>query len=634
MIKPIVLAGIFYFSVFILVPQAKAFIPDVSGNITVAETNAPVPNVWVKWVSNDGTGETRYALTGPLGKCPDPTNPSSAGYDVPCPTGQYFFRGAEQMPSGYTNGACDPNINDINTVCGQYNTWIDSVNTGLTGIPHVRMISVAFDPNGSDSWKDKFGCGDDPHILSVVPSDQWSPLGTFGGSLSIGMFNNQGSVIANNNFTFTPYCNISWSGIPPSPGANTSFTARVDHGTTTLGDWANVQVYKDNASVGGGTPYSGYTTWSIDSGAPGPHTLLYKVHNINQDINTGYTCLPAASFNTTITLSGKVTNVSNSPLPSVTINSGVTNPLPGPGQECYIGTATTDTNGDYSFPGILVDQGFCLRPPAVAGYISPPNPAAYDCQTAGQSNGTVSCGGGGGTTLDQPTDDAYNFVYTPVATAAPGAPKITSLQIGNGGNPSGGTAAKTSGLTAGDPGLISGQTGNDWFNPMIITLNANPGTNPITQYYTAFYDQAGGLTTQSGFLTDIQTRVRKDHNPKSAFLLAYGQGIKAGDTGNNYYVWDYALNNGNGNWANLTGTRYQVCETNPDNSKNCTLDHVYYAIDRDPLGFPGKWTVYMYKDFGSKNMFTATSVTDGALSTFKADCVTSNSLGDCKLLTP
>lgn len=150
-------------ALFLFVPKTEASMATFSGYIRVAGTNAPVPNVWVKWQSGDGDeggAMWRYAQTGPAGKCPNwATDPNNNGYDIPCAPGQYYFRSATYMPDGFTENidgdmVCAGTTTNINTSCGQYNTWIDS---NLDGTNDTRMMSGTV---GSG-----FGCGNNPHTL-------------------------------------------------------------------------------------------------------------------------------------------------------------------------------------------------------------------------------------------------------------------------------------------------------------------------------------------------------------------------------------------------------------------------------------------------------------------------------------
>lgn len=322
-----------------------------------------------------------------------------------------------------------------------------------------------------------------------------------------------------------------------------------------------------------------------DQGAGNPVGVQYRV-------KATYEVIP-------ITLSGKVTDSSGNPLVNQTINTG---------QACNIGTATTGADGKYSFPNISLGQSFCLRPPAVAGYISPPNPASYECQTAGQSLGTVPCGGGGGTTLDQPTDDAYNFVYTPTPTPTPGAPTITSLQIGNNPNRDPGFTSTLKGS-----GRQTSEQGKGWYNPMSIRLDVTPGTNQNSNYYVTFYDKAnpsGQLTNKTTFLQDARAMISS--NPANGFLLRYDRNL------NKYYIWD------NNQWLLLPHT-VKDSSSNPLAFAEAVSGGTNFA----------NWKITLYSLFGSKNMFTAAYVEDSSatpLADFVDDCAASGTR--CQLLTP
>lgn len=124
---------------------------------------------------------------------------------------------------------------------------------------------------------------------------------------------------------------------------------------------------------------------------------------------------PAPAANT-VNLSGRVT-AAGSPIPNIIINKGQ-NTANGQiwqvGNECAIGTATTDNNGYFTFRNIPAGRAFCLRMPAVAGYNQ--TSSNFECQTAGKNNGNIKCGNG--TTVDLAADNAYNFTFTSTGTPA------------------------------------------------------------------------------------------------------------------------------------------------------------------------------------------------------------------------
>lgn len=301
-----------------------------------------------------------------------------------------------------------------------------------------------------------------------------------------------------------------------------------------------------------------------------------------------------------VTISGKVTSSSANPLPGVTINQGVTGPYT---TECNLGTATTDVKGDYLFPNVPFNKGFCLRPPAIAGYVSPPSPASYECQTAGKSLGTVPCATG--STLDQSTDNAYNFVYSLVSYTSPNPPSITSLQIGN-ANPNQTNGFTGINLTA---GLQQSQGGLNWLNPMKITVNASPGSGSMKAYYIAFYDKTKVSSVQNPIITDptqstpgtpnttLQATLQAD--PSSGFIAAY-------DPTGQYYIWNPNTNA----WTNITGSEYgqQIC------GSNCSTALYYTAFPGDALNnppninLPNTWTILYDRNFGTKTMYTGVQV--------------------------
>lgn len=188
----------------------------------------------------------------------------------------------------------------------------------------------------------------------------------------------------------------------------------------------------------------------------------------------------------------------------------------------------------------------------------------------------------------------------------PISPTITSLKIDN-ADPN-----QTQGFTGTVKmsGNQSNQGGSNWYNPMKITLNANQGSNPIANYYVAFYDKTiGQLTNSPTFLSDIQSKLNS--NSKAGFLLRYGSG--------KYYVWNPSIKN----WFDITGlTRGQrIC-----GSAGCDTQTYYTAAPGNSFGdpanpnLPNSWNILFDQNFGSKNMYTAGYVVDNNnLSNFKAD---------------
>lgn len=331
-----------------------------------------------------------------------------------------------------------------------------------------------------------------------------------------------------------------------------------------------------------------------------------------------------ATYAPLVTLSGRVTDNASPAqgIANVTLNQGY-DTKPGP-PACNIGTATTDSNGYFSFT-VPDGQGFCIRGPSngVSGYSGPNR--SYECQIAGRYANPDGCGFGSGnttnpTSLDMAADNAYNFVYTSTA------PAISSLQIGNNSNRA---ADFTSTLKM--SGLQSTQGGIGWYNPMTITLNASKGTGDITDYYVAFYDKTlTQAATASTFLSDVTANFNSATKAKNGFLLGYSAANAK------YYVWDYSATtstvgasncNTNGCFVEITGPFRQICGKDTSGNKDCTNKLYYTVYPGDSLAAvtpnptaPRMWTVALDKTFGSKTMYTATYVTDSNnLSDFNAN---------------
>lgn len=100
------------------------------------------------------------------------------------------------------------------------------------------------------------------------------------------------------------YCQVSWSNIPSSIGANSTFNTTITQGQTNV-DWANVALYLDGTKLSGGSiATSNSYHWSIPARSVGTHTLKFRT----RDTSAGYTgpissidCTPTTSFTTTPT---------------------------------------------------------------------------------------------------------------------------------------------------------------------------------------------------------------------------------------------------------------------------------------------------------------------------------------------
>ena len=221
-------------------------------------------------------------------------------------------------------------------------------------------------------------------------------------------------------------------------------------------------------------------------------------------------------------------------------------------------------------------------------------PAATACnRNACGGTGTIQCNG---------TCSAA----APICTS----PTISFLQIGNNSNRA---ADFTSTLHS--SGLQSDQGGKGWYNPMTITLNATAGTGTIQNYYVAFYNS---LSLLSASIVDtsaipIPVAALTDLAANDYFVLKY-------NSAGRYSVWDPTTSS----WFDMTGylPGKKIC-----NSATCTAANLYYtAYSGDATSTPRNlnlartWTIRLDKNFHSKTLHTAVSVTDtNGLSAFSAN---------------
>lgn len=221
-----------------------------------------------------------------------------------------------------------------------------------------------------------------------------------------------------------------------------------------------------------------------------------------------------------------------------------------------------------------------------------------------RTNGTED---GANTQLDLGTP-TYKTITCPVP------PTITSLQVTNGGLS--GTFTGTVGVSGRTS--TTGQGGSNWYNPMIITLNATGGNGTNKQYYTAFYDKKEGTasiqsaySTASTFLTSVQGLLKT--NPNAGWLLRYDE-ITA--TTGNYYVWDYSATSGtdciSGKGCFKDITDLSALGWNINQGTN-----LLYRVF--PTTNPKQWQVRIDKNFGSKQMYTAGYVVSSNGSDIKAN---------------
>ncbi len=180
----------------------------------------------------------------------------------------------------------------------------------------------------------------------------------------------------------------------------------------------------------------------------------------------------------TYTIGGRITNSSTlAGISGVTVNQGVTNP-----PSCNIGTATTDSTGNYRFNNVSYNLSFCLRPPSVSGYTGP-SPTSFESLTATADN------------------TGYNFTYTPIlaptifadnCTGAPNPGQINQNITWNVSNVSGGTGTYTYSWS-GDDGLSS------------TTSNTTSTSNSVNKTYTTVGTgtKNATITISSGTSTPI-----------------------------------------------------------------------------------------------------------------------------------
>lgn len=265
----------------------------------------------------------------------------------------------------------------------------------------------------------------------------------------------------------------------------------------------------------------------------------------------------------------------------------------------------------YNFPGSTCQTGGNINdcsPPTT--YVNLPIGNYYfhcDLPTSpGKCSGNPFCTYEGGT-IDCTGWRSCSSNDNATLSIVPAPPNITSLQVNNASSGQTGEFSGPYGIT----GLQSTQGGANWLNPIVITVNATQGSASIKQRYVAFYNKTGGLvTTSSTFLSTIQGRLNSSRN--AGFLLAYGSGIKSGET-NQYYVWDPSVTVSD-KWVNITDRStlgYNIC------SATCSTQTLLYTAY--PIS-AGSWKILFDKNFGSKSMHTAVYVVDNNnLSAFSSD---------------
>ncbi|HEY6874311.1 MAG TPA: carboxypeptidase regulatory-like domain-containing protein [Geobacteraceae bacterium] len=180
--------------------------------------------------------------------------------------------------------------------------------------------------------------------------------------------------LANGTYTVTPGAtgyssasvtitdgNVIQNFVPPLPPANLSATAgnaRVSLAWTASAGATGYNVLRWNGSIY--APIGTATTTSYtDTGLTNGTTYSYVVQAVDVAGTSGYSNVASATpqaTSATYSISGTVTKTSGAPL------AGVTMTLSGAGS----GTATTGTNGSYSFAGLA--NGTYTVTPSAAGY--------------------------------------------------------------------------------------------------------------------------------------------------------------------------------------------------------------------------------------------------------------------------
>lgn len=197
-------------------------------------------------------------------------------------------------------------------------------------------------------------------------------------------------------------------------------------------------------------------------------------------------------------------------------------------------------------------------------------------------------------------------------TPAPNPPTITSLQIGNIDSHGFTSTFQGSGRQSGPEG------GKGWYNPMTVRLNAT-SSNGIGFYAVGFYDKSLG---QQNSLEAIRNVVGNDF--ANGFLLIY-----AANDCNNQLGGCYVDNTGyifktNSTYVYTPSGWFDISNFGSSGKLVCTNNDCSSQFNWLYRAFPvavGKWKVAIYKDFGSKNMYTAGYVIDSVtnLSTYQSE---------------
>lgn len=168
-----------------------------------------------------------------------------------------------------------------------------------------------------------------------------------------------------------------------------------------------------------------------------------------------------------------------------------------------------------------------------------------------------------------------------------------------------------SGLQSTDTTKPPNVTGSDFYNPMIITLDANFAT----EYYVAFYNQnIGLLNTKSSFIADVQNRLR--NKPRDGFLLSFRQSgtacpnpIPQPTAANPYAVCDgsFVYEAVTNKWISLAA--YEPFGYNIGAAFPPTIPYYYYVR---AIGTSAEWRVWMWSAFQTKPVYTGVLVRDAS----------------------
>ena len=120
--------------------------------------------------------------------------------------------------------------------------------------------------------------------------------------------------------TGAPSCAVTFSDVPTTVNAGSSFTAKITQGVTNV-DWGYVSLYLDGTKVPGGAVVGGNSyNFVVPAGSAGSHTLTFKTHDyagygVTPGANPNVACTPSATFTTEGSSGIVITPTSSSVLP-------------------------------------------------------------------------------------------------------------------------------------------------------------------------------------------------------------------------------------------------------------------------------------------------------------------------------